>query len=310
METKLVLNINNFFTLGLFLFLYFNFGNQGLGHDKNLDLPANKIFGKFKTPTKEVSEPIGFYSRGCLSGAEKLDDTGEYWQVMRPARNRNWGHPETIKFTKDLSKKASEIGWKGLYIGDISGPRGGPMPYGHQSHQIGLDVDIWMYPPKSLKLTKSERDKLGFMSVRKDNLKEVNSNWTLNHAKVLEAAAKDQRVDRIFINAPAKIWMCKNISGNTEWLQKIRPLWGHHSHFHIRLKCPQGSSECLSQKPSVSQISKSYNGCDETLYWWVTKALEPPDPKKKKTPKKIKKGARDYKMEDLPKQCYKVIHLQ
>ena len=47
------------------------------------------------------------------------------------------------------------------------------MPYGHQSHQIGLDVDIWMYPPKSLKLTKSERDKLDFMSVRKDNLKEV-----------------------------------------------------------------------------------------------------------------------------------------
>ena len=107
METKLVLNIKNFFTLGLFLFLYFNFGNQGLGHDKNLDLPANKIFGKFKTPTKEDSEPIGFYSRGCLSGAEKLDDTGEYWQIMRPARNRNWGHPETIQFTKDLSKKAS-----------------------------------------------------------------------------------------------------------------------------------------------------------------------------------------------------------
>ena len=182
------------------------------------------------------------------------------------------------------------------------------MPYGHQSHQTGLDVDIWLTPPKSLTLTKKERDNIKALSVRKKNLKEVNKNWTLVHAKILREAALDNRVDRIFINAPAKIWMCENIQGSKKWLQKIRPIWGHHSHFHVRLKCPQDSTECITQRPTVSEISKSLTGCDETLYWWVTKALEPADPTKKKPPTKKKKGARDYTMDDLPEMCLDVIH--
>ena len=41
------------------------------------------------------------------------------------------------------------------------------MPYGHQSHQTGLDVDIWLTPPKSLTLSK-KRDKIRkAVSVRK-----------------------------------------------------------------------------------------------------------------------------------------------
>ena len=305
-----VRNIKSIISLSLFFFINAGLYEKGFCHDPKKDLPANKIFKDFKTPANVNSEAIGFYAKGCLSGAVKLADTGSYWQIMRPSRNRNWGHPSTIEFIKSLSKKASRIGWKGLYIGDIGGPRGGPMPYGHQSHQIGLDVDIWLYPPNSLSLTKNERKKLKSISVRKDNLKEVNKNWTLNHAKILKSAAVDKRVDRIFINAPAKIWMCENLKGRNKWLQKIRPIWGHHSHFHVRLRCPEGSSECLQQRPTVSQISKSYNGCDETLYWWVTKALEPPDPKKAKPKTKKKKGARDLRMKDLPKQCYKVIHLK
>ena len=67
---------------------------------------------------------------------------------MRPSRNRNWGHPDVISYIIDLSESAKKVGWKGLYIGDIAAPRGGPMPYGHQSHQTGLDVDIWLTPPK------------------------------------------------------------------------------------------------------------------------------------------------------------------
>ena len=31
-----------------------------------------------------------------------------------------------------------------LWIGDLSQPRGGPMPFGHASHQTGLDVDVWL----------------------------------------------------------------------------------------------------------------------------------------------------------------------
>ena len=290
------------------IFIFLLFIKPSFGHDPNKNLVANKIFEKFNLPTIGESKPIGFYAKGCLSGGVKLSDTGPNWQIMRPSRNRNWGHPSVISYIKDLSKSATQIGWKGLYIGDIAAPRGGPMPYGHQSHQTGLDVDIWLTPPKTLNLTKKERDKIKAISVRKKNLREVTNNWTITHAKILREAALDNRVDRIFINAPAKIWMCENMQGSNKWLQKIRPLWGHHSHFHVRLKCPQDSTECIKQRPTVSQISKSSTGCDESLYWWVTKALEPADPKIKKPPTKKKKGARDFTMNDLPRMCLDVIH--
>ena len=37
---------------------------------------------------------------------------------------------------------AKVTGWHGILIGDMAQPRGGPLPFGHKSHQIGLDVDI------------------------------------------------------------------------------------------------------------------------------------------------------------------------
>ena len=107
-----------------------------------------------------------FTQKGALSGGVQLSDTGPNWQIMRPSRNRNWGHPSVISYIKDLSKSATQIGWKGLYIGDIAAPRGVQC---HMviNHQTGLDVDIWLTPPKSLTLTKKERDKIKAVSVRK-----------------------------------------------------------------------------------------------------------------------------------------------
>ena len=61
---------------------------------------------------------------------------------------------------------AQQVGWNGLYIGDISQPRGGPMTSGHASHQIGLDADIWMLPPPRLNLSRAEREKISSISVR------------------------------------------------------------------------------------------------------------------------------------------------
>ena len=92
---------------------------------------------------------------------------------------------------------------------------------------------------------------------------------------------------------------------DTKWLQKVRPLWGHHYHFHVRLKCPKGSSNCQTQRPSVAELSKGGNGCDDTLRWWVTDALKP-QPKPKNPPPR-KRGARQYTMQDLPGQCARVL---
>lgn len=270
---------------------------------------ANKLFGAKSAASKQAPSAFGKYAKGCLAGAQQLPESGPTWQVMRLSRNRNWAHPEMISYLKRLSAEVATVsGWKGLYIGDISQPRGGPMTSSHQSHQLGLDADIWLLPPKRLSLNRAERENLSSKSVRSKDWRTVNGNWTPAHMAVLKAAASDPAVDRIFITAPAKVWMCKHAKGNKKWLQKIRPYWGHHYHFHVRLKCPKGSKNCTKQTPTVKQLSKNATGCDKDLKWWVTTALAPPDPNAPKAPKKPKKrGARDYVMADLPTQCHKVL---
>ncbi len=148
---------------------------------------------------------------------------------MRLSRNRNWGHPALIDFVKRLSAKAAtQPGWAGLYVGDMSQPRGGPMTSGHASHQLGLDVDVWMLPPNRLDLSASERESLSSISMQRSNGAYVNSSWTRQHMEVIRAAASDPAVARIFVFAGAKAQMCKDATGDRAWLRKVRPWWGHH----------------------------------------------------------------------------------
>lgn len=270
---------------------------------------ANILFGSKKNASHQVPSAIGTYAKGCGSGFVELPETGPTWQAMRLSRNRNWGHPDTIDFIKRLSREATRYGWAGLYVGDISQPRGGPMTSGHRSHQIGLDVDIWMYPPKRLNLSRGEREKLSSINVRSKDQRSVNGNWTRAHAAIIKAAALDPAVDRIFVTAPVKVEMCKTArASDKKWLQKVRPLYGHNYHFHVRLKCPKGSPYCQTQKPTVSSLSKGGNGCDDTLKWWVTDYLNPPKKvEKKTTPAPKKRHPRDYTMKDLPAQCASVL---
>ena len=97
---------------------------------------AKQLFGAESAGSPQSSAPYGSYAKGCLAGAAQLPETGPTWQAMRLSRNRNWGHPELIDFVEDLSRKAArQPGWNGLYVGDLSQPRGGPMLTGHRSHQ-------------------------------------------------------------------------------------------------------------------------------------------------------------------------------
>ena len=274
-------------------------------HDPEKNPIANKIFSKLKGPTKTDASAIGSYAKGCLAGAISLPFNGPNWQVLHPQRNRNWGHPETIELVKRVSKAATDLGWTGLFIGDISQARGGPMPYGHKSHQMGLDVDIWLTQPKKIGLTNDQLKAVQPISVRTRDHKHTNSNWTDAHMEIIKFVALDNAVDRIFVTAPAKISMCERAKGDRNWLQKVRPLGGHHQHFHIRLHCPPGSSDCIPQRPTIPDISQSSDGCDHTLDWWVTTALEPYKPSAKPKPKK---NALNFTMEDLPEQCLSIIH--
>ncbi len=256
---------------------------------------AKELFGVARSSSAQTPAAYGGYARGCLAGAEQLGETGTTWQTMRLSRNRNWAHPETIAFIERLSKMAAlQNGWKGLYVGDMSQPRGGPMLTGHASHQTGLDVDIWMLPPKRLNLSRNARENLSSISTRRELGAYVNDNWTKAHHNILKAAARDKAVARIFVFPGAKVQMCKDARGNRDWLRKIRPWWGHHFHFHVRLACPKGTAGCVNQAPPPPG-----DGC-AAADKWVEDILHPPDrPPRPPRPELL--------LADLPNQCTAVL---
>lgn len=260
---------------------------------------AKELFGSQRDASEQKATPYGEYAKGCLAGGMRLPETGPTWQAMRLSRNRNWGHPETIDFIRDLSAFAAEQpGWKGLYIGDISQPRGGPMLSGHRSHQLGLDVDIWMLPASRINLTKRERENISSISLRRAQGAYVNANWSRAHHRIIKAAAKDRRVARIFVFPGAKVQMCKDEKGDRSWLRKVRPWWGHHYHFHVRLACPRGARGCKNQATPPPG-----DGCDDAQEW-VNNILNPPPPPKN-PPKSSPR--REYVLADLPGQCAQVL---
>ena len=205
---------------------------------------AKELFGRKPDASFHQPEPLGSYAKGCLAGAVQLPESGPTWQAMRLSRNRNWGHPDTIKVIKNLSAFAATMdGWNGLYIGDISQPRGGPMTSGHASHQLGLDIDIWMLPPDRLNLSRQEREDLSSISMRRERGAFTNSRWTEEHMQLLRAAASDERTARIFVFPGAKVQMCKD--------EKARSKRKRSSTVSAAMACskrcvPRGSRACPS----------------------------------------------------------------
>lgn len=260
---------------------------------------AKELFSAKPTASNHRAEPFGSYSKGCIAGASQLPETGRTWQAMRLSRNRNWGHPQMLDYIDKLSRKAAQLpGWGGLYVGDISQPRGGPMSSGHRSHQIGLDADIWLLPPDTLRLSQSQREQISSISLRRNKGAFVNNNWTPQHHQLLKAAASDPRVARIFIFPGAKVQMCNDEKGDRAWLRKIRPWWGHHYHFHVRLSCPPGARGCENQAPPPPG-----DGCEDARKW-VNDILNPPPPDPN-APKP--KPRRELVLADLPNACSTVL---
>jgi penicillin-insensitive murein DD-endopeptidase len=50
--------------------------------------PAKQVFGTISSGSSQTPEAIGFYSKGCQSGAVQMPYDGPTWQVMRLSRNR------------------------------------------------------------------------------------------------------------------------------------------------------------------------------------------------------------------------------
>jgi penicillin-insensitive murein DD-endopeptidase len=228
---------------------------------------ARELFGAVPGPAPLASRSIGSYAKGCLAGGVALPINGPDWQVMRLSRNRNWGTPQLLDFLERFASDARALdGWPGLLVGDMSQPRGGPMLTGHTSHQVGLDVDIWLTPMPDRVLTPQEREDMSAVSMLKDPFTVDPNVFTLLQVKLIRRAASYAQVARIFVHPAIKKALCaqaSQVGKDTSWLGKVRPWWNHHYHFHVRLSCPPGMAGCENQK----EVSGD-NGCGQELTTW------------------------------------------
>lgn len=267
---------------------------------------ARQAFAGKRRPADLPTMSIGTASCGCIAGAKKLALDGRHYQVMRPSRNRYYGHPTMLSYLESLANRAYASGWNGLLIGDINMPRGGPMPSGHASHQRGTDVDIWLQPAPAKRLSLEEREKMQADSVLKLDSAELDpQKWTEAHASFVRAAAQDDIVARIFVTPAIKKALCKckaSDGSDTAWLRRLRPWEGHDDHIHVRLFCPDGE-KCVEQEPPPDG-----DGCGDELDEWLKKtALDPPH--KSSHPGEVPdEPMKPFPLSKMPAECIDVLN--
>jgi penicillin-insensitive murein endopeptidase len=263
---------------------------------------AKVLFGAAREPAPLAARAIGSYARGCLAGARALPIDGPAWQAMRLSRNRNWGHPRTIALVEKLATDAKANNeWPGLLVGDISQPRGGPMLTGHASHQVGLDADIWLTPMPDRRLTEQEREDISAISMLDSTSLAVDRKiWSARHLALIKRAASMPEVERVLVHPAIKKAICLDTAkdSNRAWLIKVRPIFGHHYHFHIRIGCPRDSPGCVTQPAPPGD-----DGCGKELDDWF-KLLTRPPPKPSDKPEPPKPPMT---LDQLPHDCRVVL---
>ncbi|CAK0780554.1 Penicillin-insensitive murein endopeptidase [Gammaproteobacteria bacterium] len=246
-------------------------------------------------PSQGSTQSLGGYTAGCLSGGEPLPLVGEGYQVMRPSRHRYYAHPRLLTYLHHLAQAVTRAGLGRMLVGDLSQPRGGPMANGHQSHQIGLDADIWF------RLLPSQAARLSSLQVEQEPMQPVAQltqgqldpdRWSPRLERLLELAAQAPGVERIFVNPIIKRALCQQNPHRT-WLGRLRPWWGHNEHFHVRLACPAEDPLCRSQAPIPPGT-----GCDEDLNGWV---------KTVQNAARHPKSVTSRSMPELPDECRTVL---
>jgi penicillin-insensitive murein endopeptidase len=241
---------------------------------------SNSPWAKIQHPTPGEPQVIGGVANGCISGAQALAESGPGYVSIRRHRNRFYGHPNTIRMIQELGEVQAKAGKQLVMIGDLSQPRGGIMSSKHRSHQNGMDVDIWLTLTDSVegaKVTAPEGQDPPSM-LTPDN-KSPNQYWGSTQIRLIQTIAERPDVDRIFINGGIKKALCDTKHKDSPWMAKVRPWWGHNSHFHVRLKCPEDSPQCEQQKANPPG-----NGCGSELTPWLKPPFKQKEEKKEDKP--------------------------
>ncbi len=261
------------------------------------DTSAAAQFAAVRSPTQDEARVYGTYTRGCVAGARQLSADSPKWQILNPSRNRAWGHPALIRFIDRLATAVAADGHRGLLVGDLAQPRGGPLPSDHNSHQVGLDADIWLTPLPRQRLSAEELESYEPPSMVDVDRLSTNAYFGDAQYSMLRRAAESPDVERIFVSPPIKATLCKRTNeGDRNWLRKVRPWRGHMSHMHVRLSCPVESDDCKDQDPPPEG-----DGCGSELQSWLNDRSWLKQGTSRYVPEKA------MRLEGLPEQCRQLL---
>jgi len=163
---------------------------------------------------------------------------GPHWAVVNP--QRAFGTEETIASVASAIRSVVEAfpDSPKLYVGDISGPRGGYIRP-HHSHQSGRDVDLGLYYTKG---------SAWFVRARADNLDRPRS-WALVKALIddpnVEIIFVDRSIQRLLKEYALKAGESRErlealFDERSAFSEKlVRHQWGHLTHLHVRFKSPK-----------------------------------------------------------------------
>ena len=178
-----------------------------------------------------------------------LPINGKTWQVMRLSRNRNWGHPNLIKFLERFAEKAPKVGWTrpdGRRHGaaarrpDADRPLE-PSGRARRRHLVHADAGPRADAPGA-------RGDVGDQHRRRRlEGRESRRSGRRRTSHLLKTAAQDKEVERVLVNPAIKKALCRDVKGDRSWLHKVRPVYGHNYHFHVRISCPAGQEGCKTQ---------------------------------------------------------------
>jgi penicillin-insensitive murein endopeptidase len=205
-------------------------------------------------------QALGYYTQGRLERPSSLSVEGHgYVQMARSrARARFYGTRELIQVLEETSADLANRypGREPLRIGDLSTESGGQLSI-HSSHQNGLDVDL-LYLRRGKPL-QADASPVSYQGLSRSF--DVMRNW--EYVKLLFATGK---VSRVFVSPAVKYAYCQyarkrgEFRRNIEVLRRVQAYTDHASHFHVRLRCPEGSSpRCVNQADLPIELGV---GCD------------------------------------------------
>ena len=272
--------------------LIFAFASTLFGCKSMTPSPEFAKWASVKTPTAGDSAVYGTYQAGCLSGAKALPLEGTGYYVARTQRQRYYGHSTMINYLTELGRRIDRKKYLSMIVEDISFPRGGPFYDGHNSHQVGLDVDI-SFNVAAVRPTPEKLEKWVSSSFV-ENRTLLLPTWGPDQIHLVELAIDFPEVNRIFVSAAIKNYFCTHMP-NAPWLYKLRSWYGHEDHIHVRLNCPSGDSNCKAQ----SALDPKNNSCGSELEWWYSPEAEAEA--KKQEEEKVRA------FPELPAQCESVL---